>query len=365
MTFTIVVVLDNVEYVFLVEANPMKFPRGGLTVEIHDDPPDAADAGWETIACATGAPIFYRAGYLTAYHDESLGDIDRFAYLTVHDPGVDQPVAVVPIGLHRTADPIGGLRLAHPGIETGPALLSHVWHCYDTRIVGAVERADVVTAVLATLADRAATWGARWYGFVNVERGSATSVALTAAGLPGTHLVDRFVTDLTGVDDLDGYLARLGTRARANLTRNARRAREAGLVTSTVSPDEADLAEVAELCARTATRFGNTGFYPTDRFARFVATLGPLAHILRVRQRGKLVAVGVCLTDETRLHTWTCGVDYDVTGNASPYAVLFAASVSLALRLGRPILEGGRGNEVFKRRHGLTARHLDAHVVRV
>ena len=35
---------------------------------------------------------------------------------------------------------------------------------------------------------------------------------------------------------------------------------------------------------------------------------------------------------------------------------------ALALRLGRAVFEGGRGNETFKVRHGLTPLPLDAYV---
>jgi len=335
--------------------------RRDIAIDLYDDPHAAAAAGWDALAAAAVAPVFYRPAYLTAYHDAPLAPLDRVAYLVVRAGG--EPVAALPVALHPAADPLGGLRGAHPGIEDGPALLSHVWHCYDTRIVGATDR-PVVDAILGTLAELARAWGAPWYGLVNVERGGPTAAALTGAGLVGRHIIDRFATDLRGVADLDGFLARLGERPRANLRRTARRAAESGLTTTVGPATGADLTEIAELCGRTAARFGNAGFYPADTFVRFVRTLGPAAHVLQIRQRDRLVAAGVCLTDELRFHTWTCGVDYEVTGNASPYAVLYIESVRLAIALGRPVLEGGRSNEAFKRRHGLTARRLDAYLAR-
>lgn len=338
-------------------------PGQRLSIERYDDAAAVTAAGWDALVAAAGAPVFYQAGYLHAYQQAPLAELDRQAYLVVRAGGAPRPVAVLPVAVHRRADPIGGLRRLHPGIEREPALLSHVWHCYDSRLVGAATPA-VARAVLDALRELAHRWRVPWYGLVNVARGGPTSRALAAAGLPGAHLVDRYRTDLSGAGDLDGYLDRLGPRARANLRRNARRAAEAGIRTSTGGVAGADLAGIAELCARTAARLGNPGFYPPAVFSRFVTALGPLAHVLEVRQHGRLVAAGVCLTDERRFHTWTCGVDYAVAGNASPYAVLFAESVALALRLGRPVLEGGRSNEVFKRRHGLAPRALDAHVVR-
>jgi hypothetical protein len=335
-----------------------------IGIDVYDDPRAAAAAGWDGLVQAHQAPVFYRCEYLTAYYDSPLGFIDKFAYIVLHGSGGGQPVAVLPVALYTRPDPIGGLRLLHPGIEREPALLSHVWHCYDTRLVGPTEDDRVMSAMLSAMGSLAASWRASWYGLINVERDTPTAAALAAAGWAGRHLVDRFSADLTGVRDLDGYLARLGPRARANLRRNARRAADAGYTVATVAVADADLAEIARLCDRTATRFANSGFYPVDTFARFVAALGPSVHILEIRQSGRLVAVGVCLTDEQRFHTWTCGVDYEVAGNASPYAVLFAESVALGLRLGRRTLEGGRSNETFKRRHGLAARPLDAYVRR-
>ena len=196
--------------------------------------------------------------------------------------------------------------------------------------------------------------------------GAADLVAVGAAeprlGLPARHLTDRWVTDLGSYEN---YLARLGIRARANLRRNERRSREAGVAIEILPVEHAALDEIAVLCTKTASRFENNGFYPGATFSRFVTALGDLAHVIEVRQHGKLVAAGVCLADATRFHTWTCGVDYAVDGRYSPYGVLFAESVKLAIRLGRTTLEGGRGNADFKRRYGLSPRHLDAVLIRV
>ncbi len=271
---------------------------------------------------------------------------------------------MLPVALHTQADPLGWLRETHPGIEGERALLSHVWHCYDTQLVGPAERPDIAAALVTAQAALAQDWKVPWFGFVNVERGTPSSAALTSAGLTGQHLMDRFVADLSGLSDLDEYLSRLGSRPRANLTRNARRAAETGMTTTVAPASDSNLDEVAELCARTTARLGSAHFYPVSTFVRFVGELGGSALVLAVRQSDRLVAAGVCLTDERRFHTWACGVDYNVTGNASPYAVLFAQSIALAIKLGATVLEGGRANDVFKVRHGLSVRHLDAYLSR-
>lgn len=305
----------------------------------------------------SGAPVFYEHAYVSAYEQTPLTNADAFAYFVVRDG--EKPVAVTPAYLQTVANPLRRLHEAYPEARDQPALLSHTWHCYDAHVPAT---AEVLPRLLNAMIRTASVFGAQWCGFVNVQRGNELSQALRAAGLPARHLSDRWVTDLTSYEH---YLARLGIRARANLRRNERRSREAGVTVEVLTVGHASLDEIALLCTKTAIRFDNNGFYPGTTFTRFVTALGELAHVIEVRQRGRLVAAGICLTDATRFHTWTCGVDYAVDGGYSPYGVLFAESVKLAIRLGKTTLEGGRGNEVFQRRHGMSPRHLDASLIRI
>jgi predicted N-acyltransferase len=169
--------------------------------------------------------------------------------------------------------------------------------------------------------------------------------------------------DLAGVSDVDGYLARIPKVYRHNLRRHARRAAEAGVVIEVRPVAEVDVAEVAELCRRTADRFGNRAFYPPGRFERFVQLVGPLGWVIEERQRGRLIGTSICLVDSGRLHWWVGGYDFEVDGSFSPYGLCFLKAVELALQLGCPVLEGGRRSDQYKRRHGLSVRHLDACLV--
>jgi CelD/BcsL family acetyltransferase involved in cellulose biosynthesis len=204
--------------------------------------------------------------------------------------------------------------------------------------------------------DLAREQGAAWYGFVNVPHGSALRAELIGLGFPAEHIEDRFRLDLCA----DSPFASATPSGRANLRRNRRRAAEHGVRQRLVPVADADLIEIAELCAATAAKHGTGGFYPPELFAGFVAALGDLAEVIEVRQGDRLIAAGVCLRDRTRLHAWACGVDYQVEGNFSPYPVLYAASVEQAVHEGRTVFEGGRSNHVFKLRHGLAAVGLDA-----
>ncbi|MFD4671340.1 GNAT family N-acetyltransferase [Lentzea sp. NPDC058450] len=303
-----------------------------------------------------GAPVFYRHAYISAYEQSPLTEVEGFAYFAVKDG--DRLVAVTPAYLQSAANPLRRLHEAYPEAAGQRALLSHTWHCYDAHVPATQ---DVLPRLLDAMIRTASILGARWCGFMNVQRGTGLSQALNAAGLPARHLTDRWAADLT---TYERYLAGLGLRARANVRRNDRRAREAGVTVEALPVDHAAMDDITLLCVKTASRFENNGYYPGEAFTKFVTALGGLAQVIEVRQHGRLVAAGVCLTDETRFHTWTCGVDYAVDGNYSPYGVLFAESVRHAVRLGKTTLEGGRGNEAFQRRHGLRPRHLDAVLLR-
>jgi predicted N-acyltransferase len=319
---------------------------------------DAAE--WDAVVAAAGAPAFYSSTFLAAYEREPLSAVDAVRYLLARDGG--RLVAAVPLYLMARPDPLGKLRPGYPVADGDAALLSASWHCYDGTLVAAGGPGpEVVTAVLAGMRAEAERLGARWYGFVNVARDTATSAALTAAGVPRRHLEDRFATDLSGLSDLDGYLARLAPRYRQNVRRRRRRADDAGLELTVGTTGDIDVAEAAALCRSTAGGFDNSAFYPAGVFERFLTLLAPVTLVIEARHRGRLIGVCICLLDAGRLHTWIGGYDHDGAGsNVSPYTVVFAEAVSIALRLHRPVLEGGRRNPDYKLRHGLVPRPLDA-----
>lgn len=331
-----------------------------LRVTTADSIGDVDPVEWDAVVAAAGAPAFYSSTYLAAYEREPLSDVATTRYLLGRD--ADRLVAAVPLYLMPRPDPLGMLTPGFPVAAGESALLSHNWHCYDgTLVTAGPARPELVAAVLDGMRAEAIRLGASWYGFVNVTRGSTTSAALAAAGLPLRHLEDRFATDLSGLSDLDGYLARLDPRYRQNVRRRRRRADEAGVELSVGTTGDIDLAEAAGLCRATAAGFGNRDFYPAGVFERFLLLLAPVTRVIEARYRGRLIGVCICLLDEGRLHTWIGGYDHDGAGhNVSPYTVCFAEAVSLALELHRPVLEGGRRNADYKRRYGLLPRPLDA-----
>ncbi|MFG1942878.1 GNAT family N-acetyltransferase [Nonomuraea sp. NPDC048826] len=279
-----------------------------------------------------------------------------FRYAVVREHG--RPVAVLPLALMDGLDPLGQLGARYPVTGSERGLLSHVWHCYDAWLPGAARLAPVAGAMRALALELEADW----YGFVNVAHDSPLRAGLVELGFPAEHIEDRFRLDLRG---LPHPFARATRKARANLRRGRRRAAECGVRQWAGPPGEADLLEIGRLCARTAARHGSGGFYPPDLFAGFVTGLGDLALAIEIRQEERLVAAGIVLRDGRRFHAWACGVDYDVAGGFSPYALLHAATAEQAVREGCEVLEGGRGNAGFKLRHGLSRVALDACLARV
>jgi predicted N-acyltransferase len=339
---------------------------GEFDVETVDRIGTVDPVEWDAAVEAQRLPVFYSHTFLSAYERYPLAQIDAFAYLLVRrrgEPG--PPVAVLPAYLQRRSDPLGCLATVYPEAAGQPALLSHSWHCYDSHLGGPATDPALAAAAVTALRGLARELGAPWCGLVNVRRAGRTARALAGAGLPVRSLMDRFAADLSELTDLEHYLARYARpRAGSNLRRYRRRAAEHGVRSTVLPVEEADLAGVTALCDRVASRYGTDRFYPAGLFERFVAALGPSARVLEIRQQGRLIAAGVCLLDAYSFHAWAGGADYRVDGNFSPYYVMFAETVELALRLRRPIFEGGRGNPDFKQRHGLTARPLDACLVR-
>lgn len=203
---------------------------------------------------ASGAPVFYEHAYVSAYEQAPLTNADYSGCFLVRDGG--KLVGVLPVHLQSAANPLRRLHEVYPEAVGRQALLSHTWHCYDAHVPAT---AEVLPALLEAMSLAASMFGAHWYGFVNVQRGNALSQELRAAGLPARHLTDRWAIGLTTYDD---YLARLGIRARANLRRNERRSREAGVTVEILPADQAALDEIALLCTKTAIRFDSNGFYP-------------------------------------------------------------------------------------------------------
>ena len=102
-----------------------------FVVEVRYRCADIDPAEWDGVVAAAGAPVFYSHAYLAAYERDPLGRIEGFAYLLVRRRRGGSVVAVAPLYYQQYPDPLGCLYAAYPEAAGSPALLTHVWHCYE------------------------------------------------------------------------------------------------------------------------------------------------------------------------------------------------------------------------------------------
>jgi CelD/BcsL family acetyltransferase involved in cellulose biosynthesis len=307
--------------------------------------------------------VFYRTPYLTSYQRVNLMDADAYAYLVLRDEDGGTRAAL-PVTRQTAMDPLRVLARHEPEIACDSVgLLSHVWHCYDTRVP---MRGDAGTADLAAILDAqrrlAKDLDAPWYGLVNVDATGDLARRLGELGARGVPIEERFLLDLPPGFDMDDYLALLTRRHRYSMRNQLRRAADAGASVAVLAPREADLDEHLRLVRLIGAKHGVESLYPPGTFQHFQLGLGDDACTIEVRVGGRLVGVGIFLLDETRVHFWTAGVDYAAADTFSPFYVLYHEGIQLALRRGAARFECGRRNGVFKRRYGMRSVPVYAYV---
>lgn len=331
-----------------------------IRVRTYQSIEDADPNRWDGLVSRCGAPLFYRSAFLRAFERFPLHDVRRRVYLT----GEDERGALVfasPLYVLKDADPMGILRDHFPGYCDKTVLVNHVWHCYDTWLPAERLDPEVVSTMLASMADLAVDHGAALWGFTNVDGHGALSRALGALGLAGVEVEQRFVADLSAVADLDGYLAGLEQRVRSNLKRYARIAERVGLTARVVDVEQADLEGFVDLARTGAAKYNNADYYRPGVFDAFLRALGAHVRVLEQRLDGRLIGAAVLLVDGSALHWWVCGNDYRAVPQISPFYLAFLGAVGEALREGKSSLEAGRRNPRFKTRHGLRPRPVLAH----
>lgn len=333
----------------------------GLTVTVNSSVSALDTAAWQQLVTTVHAPAFYDVAYLQSYERHPVGSFSAARYLTVHRDG--DLVAVLPCYLQPTGDPLGILD-GDPLPPPNPALLGHVWYCYDTRIPQLVAEPGLVEAIGLAVLDELARLRvedrAAIAGLVNVAETDPIIALATRRGWFVKPMDTRWQLPLGGLGGFDDYLAGLDRKPRQNLARHLRRAQDANAQVSVVAPDRGLLAEVCTLCRLTAAKFGNEDFYAEERFADFVLGLGERALMFRVDGPHGLLAASVALVDARRLHMWALGLREMTVDGFSPHYVLWAAEIAEAFARGLAMVEGGRRNDPFKLRHGMRPLRLYA-----
>jgi predicted N-acyltransferase len=225
---------------------------------VDDLPPEC-----ESIAREQGLSTFYYGfEFLRAYEREPIQKVHDTRYLVVRD-AENAVVAFVPCYLQ--GDPLRALDLA----EGEVVLLSHMWHCSDTRLATRRQDPQVAAAVVGTMESLARELGATSYGFINVSTDGPTAELLRGVGLQPRHIDTRYVIDLAQAGDFDGYVQGLRPNARREYRRQLNRARDAGVRTSVRVPEGAEDPQSLELFETLMANVGSAGYYDKDRISRF------------------------------------------------------------------------------------------------
>ncbi|MGW2401415.1 GNAT family N-acetyltransferase [Kitasatospora sp. NPDC001664] len=313
---------------------------------------------WDGLMAAAGAPVFYRRPFLRAFERHPLHPVERTAYLLVLDD-TGTPAAGLPAYLQRGVDPMRVIADHFPANVGRTALLSHVWHCFDTVLPQRPGSDDAPTrAALDALRRLAAEWGAQLWGLANVDAATPLAALLTARGMHAVDIDVGWGLDTSTTGGYPGYLTGLRSMPRRNLARALRAADRAGLAVTTTATAGADLDGFVRLARATAAKFGNSDYYRPGLFQDFVRALGEDVHAIELRIGDRLVGSALVLTDDTRYHWWVCG--FVPLEEFSPFYVAFAHVMQGGFASGRPWIELGRRNPDFKRRYGLTPRSLRA-----
>ena len=324
----------------------------GAVVTRHEHVP----AGWDELIDAAGAPVFYRAAVLGAYQRQPLQPTLDVSYLSLE--GRHGMEAVLPAYLVPARDPFAVDRAE----GRGRMVISHFWHCYDTRMPATAARPELFTPLWTELGRLAADWEAESYGLLNVATGGPLAALLESTGLTPRARGPRYRLTVEGIGSVEEYVTGLSSSARQDLRRHTRRATTLGLESVVLEPpfDGDVVRHAVRLLSFTEARH-NPGYYPIGPLAHLLRTGGPHLRVIALPAApdGPPAAASVSFLDPPVLHNWAIGVDPRAVWAVSPYLVLLARTVELALTSGCRTVELGRTNGEWKRRFGARPVPLD------
>jgi predicted N-acyltransferase len=331
-----------------------------------DAPPDMTV--WRELLAESNAPVFYRPEFLAAYRSYPLRPVHDSRHLLLTDTQ-GKALAALPVYLVDFVDPFRTMTASEtlgPGSAPACMVISHMWHCYDGRLLTARPDLAVVEASLEALRAQAAQWHAGTWGFVNVARHEWLGRCLDHLGITPIPARERYRLQLGPVASVGDYVAGLPPRVRHEARRCLRRAEDAGVTVRVDSPplDAGLLSRVAELLSYTAERH-NPGYYPPHLTAPFLRAVGPTLRIISLWRSGRAIAAGICFHEGRVFHGWALGVDPEERAQArySPFLVLLVATVETALASRCVTVELGRTNGEWKQRHGARPVELTSWLV--
>jgi predicted N-acyltransferase len=327
-----------------------------IDIRVHERFGEIDAEEWDCFIEAVGAPAFYSSAFLSAYERSPLQAAQAIFYIVLRERAGKQLLAVLPAYLQSIDDPAGDVSSVVKAPETGSGLilLTHVVHCYDSYLPSVELNSMIVGKIVAALADLAAQTRADYFGFLHVDAASPLPELLREVGMRIVPMESRFNRNVTEFKDVDGYIAAMpSSKARRNLRRCYRQAGQHDMTVEVGDGTVDHLASAVELCHLTAAQHGTPTYYPPATMPDFIAGLGTTVDVISVKQRDVLIAAAISLKDRYRYHFWACGIRAGEYGPISPFSLLFHRAIHETTQAGIPVLECGRGNEIFKYRHGL------------
>ncbi|GGQ67930.1 GNAT family N-acetyltransferase [Couchioplanes azureus] len=202
--------------------------------------------------------------------------------------------------------------------------------------------------------EQTARWEAEALVFGNL---TPAEVGAWSAVRPGGTpvLVDRAYA--ARIDGEDAPLPAMRGKVRRELVRQWRRARDGGIRLGVLAGAEMlpVLDEFTDLAMAAAEKHG-INIYGKDIFENLVGVPG--ARLLVAEHDGRMAAAFLCFLHRRRFSMWTGGINYLHLRELKTYAFLMYESMAYAAAHGAEIVDPGRGNFVYKERHGFQGTDL-------
>lgn len=316
------------------------------------------EAEFEAISGYAHLPATYSYDVLRAYASSGLtGDTAEHQYLHAW---TDTSSALIPLYVLPTDDPRGVLKASLDQVpsdtsnRTSRVLISGGWHWADTHIPSSGLTAPLLGRVLDGMRICASERSARIFGFVNLRHDRGLLAPLRDSGA-SVRLSDyTYVLPVGQYTSIDQFIAQLPNKSRSEAINNRRSAEASRLQVEIFVPTLNDrrLDSIQGLCNAQAVSHGNPDWYPAGSLKRFALSAGPAVECLLLSVDQQPIAGSVSLVGSDRYYNWAGGCNYDVTTRFNPYNLLFQTTVERAIYHQAFLIEGGRRNDIWKRRHG-------------
>ncbi len=238
----------------------------------------------------------------------------------------------------------GGSKSCHNELLLSPAL-------------DAPGRARVLGELLAGFTERSQEVGAGSAALLYLTTDALREVRPFLGGGTGTTLASgRCVLSLEGLNDFEGYLARLPSSARAQVRQDLNRFQKSGLTVKRL-PLADCYPKLTRLLLNVMRKHGEVGENEegVTAYLKSCAQLGAQCVAIVCEGPEGLVGCSVVFLAKDALHVRSVGFDYDLRADSRAYfKMLFYAPIELGLERGAARIDFGVGSQQAKTRRGAT-----------